>query len=172
MPLDISLENIKKKIGDNRHGFLRKNKYKVILTKMDSSESNLSLFASGVDIPALDYTTTDLDIGGHIIGVTNKWQPAEVTITFYNTGSEYLAINSYSDKLYNQSNHAFGYYDDVVIDITIIELDQMGNPAQEIKYTKCILRGVGPLQLSYDESTSIETFTATFGVGYREVVKH
>lgn len=148
----------------NSSAFLFSNRYQVTLSGISST--NLTTFCCKVDLPSVDYTQVDLDLGGRVVGVPSKMALGDLQLTFYNTGTELKAIHSFCDsKLYVSSTHSVGYYDDVKMDITVVEYDRANTTVLTRKFTSCILKSITPLTLSYAEATEIQQFTIVFSCG-------
>lgn len=142
-------------------GFLYGNKYKVMIG--NNTDMNIILFACKIDIPSIDYAQTDIDIGGNIISTPMKYSKGDIIITFYNTGDELTKFRDYCDKnIFTHNNHSFGYYDDIVMDISVYEYNIKGEPRILHQFQKCMLKSISGLNYSYAESTEVQTFSISF----------
>lgn len=142
-------------------GFLFGNRYRVSMNKINGN--NFTLFCSKVDLPSIDYSLVDFDIGGKIVHTPNKFALGELQLTFYNTGRELKRFHEYCDSsLYIKNTHSIGYYDDIAMDITIFEYNIKNEIAITREFSKCILKSISPLTLSYNEATEVQSFTVGF----------
>lgn len=148
----------------NSSGFLFSNRYKVTMSKLNNE--SFSYFCSKVDLPSIDYVQVDLDIGGKLIHVPNKLSLGDLNLTFYNTGNELKRIHSFCDSnVYVKSTHAVGYYDDIAMDISIIEYNNANTAVLTRTYQDCIIKSVSAISLSYAEATEVQQFTVGFSCG-------
>lgn len=157
-----SIEHFKSAVA-NTTGFLTGNRYKVTLSKLNSG--NLSLFCNKVDLPSIDYTQVDLDIGGKLVHVPSKYALGDIQLTFYNTGPELLAIYNFCNANVYMPNHAIGYYDDIAMDIQVVEYNTADTVILTRKFRSCILKSVSTISLAYAESTEVQQFTISFSCG-------
>lgn len=149
------------KAVNNSTGFLLGNRYQVTMSKLNGI--NMSLFCSKVDLPSIDYAQVDLDIGGKLVHVPNKLSLGDLQLTFYNTGAELKAIHNYCDaSIFIKNTHAIGYYDDIAMDIQVLEYNHKNNLIISRQYANCILKSISPITLSYNEATEVQSFTIGF----------
>lgn len=141
-------------------GFLLGNRYKVTLSKLNSG--NMSLFCSKVDLPSVDYAQVDLDIGGKLIHIPNKMSLGDLQMTFYNTGTELKSVYNFCSGSIYMSSHAIGYYDDIAMDIQILEYNIANSIVMTRNYSDCILKSISPISLAYAEATEVQQFTISF----------
>lgn len=159
----MNVENISNFISavNRSSGFLPGNRYRVVINKLNSA--NFSLFCSKVDLPGIDYVQADFDIGGKMLHTPSKVSLGDLQLTFYNTGKELKAFYQYCDNnVYNNNTHAVGYYDDVAMNISVYEYNRHGSLIITREYSKCIIKSISPLSLSYNESTEVQNFTIGF----------
>lgn len=148
----------------NSSGFLLSNRYKVTMSKLN--DQSLSYFCSKIDLPSIDYAQVDLDIGGKLIHIPSKLSLGDLNLTFYNTGAELKRIHSFCDSnVYMKTSHAVGYYDDVAMDIMIIEYNAANSAVLTRQYQDCIIKSVSPISLAYAEATEVQQFTVGFSCG-------
>lgn len=146
---------------NNSSGFLLGNRYQVTMSKLNGT--NMSLFCSKVDLPSIDYVQVDLDIGGKLVHIPIKLSVGELQLTFYNTGAELKTIHNYCDtNIYIKNTHSIGYYDDIAMDIQVIEFNNKNDIVITRQFSKCILKSISPISLSYNEATEVQSFTIGF----------
>lgn len=145
-------------------GLLFGNRYKVTMSKLNND--TLSYFCSKVDLPSVDYVQVDLDIGGKLIHIPNKMSLGDLNLTFYNTGSELKKFYSFCDSnVYAKSTHSVGYYDDIAMDISVIEYNTANSVAATYTYQDCIIKSISSISLTYAEATEVQQFTIGFSCG-------
>ena len=142
-------------------GFLFGNRYRVVINKI--SGNTFDVFCSRVELPSLDYTPVDFDIGGKIVHTPNKLALGDLQLTFYNTGDEIKKFYEFCDSnIYIRNSHSIGYYDDTAMEITVYEYNFTNEAKVTRKFEKCILKSISPLTLSYNEATEVQSFTVGF----------
>ena len=159
----MAFENISNFISEvnKSSGFLLGNRYRVVINKLNST--NFSLFCSKVDLPGIDYVQADFDIGGKMLHTPSKVSLGDLQLTFYNTGKELKAFHQYCDNnVYNYNTHAVGYYDDIAMEILVYEYNRLGQLVVKREYSKCIIKSISSLSLSYNETTEVQSFTIGF----------
>lgn len=141
------------------------NRYKVTMEKLQGE--NFVYLCNKVDLPSIDYTQVDLDVGGKVVHVPSKFSLGDLQMTFYNTGAELKKFHEFCDsKMFaytsSPATHAVGYYDEVCMNIQVAEYDIKNTQVVTHIFGKCILKSISQLSLSYAPVSDFQQFTISF----------
>jgi hypothetical protein len=134
--------------------------------------SSIGLMANSVTMPTPTYEVKQQYIGGINISIPNRYELGQLDMTLYNTGKEYHMIQKWGEAMYNQKTGSFAYVNDVLANIQIMQYDKAANRVISHIFSGCTLYSYGGIQLTYEESTSIETFNVTIQYRGYTVTKH
>lgn len=121
----------------------------------------IGLMANTVSLPTFSYNAKQQYIGGININVPNMFEQGNIDITFYNTGKEYAAFKKWAEYHYNQSTRAYGYVNDILANVQIIEFDRKGDKILVHTFNGCTLYTYGGIQLAYEEASQVEVFNVS-----------
>lgn len=137
------------------------NKYLGLFTKTYSTNpfpTNFGYMINSLTLPTFSYNAVQQYIGGVEIPVVNLFQQGQLDMTLYNTGKEYESVYKWGEEHYNQYSKAYGYLNDIYATFKIFEYDRTGNKVITHTFDRCTLYTYGGLQLSYEDSSQVETF--------------
>ena len=114
--------------------------------------------ASSVSMPTYTYNATLQYVGGVNIVVPNIHEQGQLDMTVYNTGDTYKTIQKWANLHYNPKKKTYGYVNDYLVNIKILELNRTAGVILTHIFTGCTIYTYGGIQLTYEESTAIEVF--------------
>lgn len=114
---------------------------------------------SAITLPQLAIDSEPTYVGGTTVMVPNGFQQGNLDITLYNTGPELKIMHMWLAETYNQSNRAYGYFDDVKCDLKVMQFATNGDLVQTMTFTDCTIYNLGGLNFNYAPTTEIQTFT-------------
>lgn len=84
----------------------------------------------------------------------------ELTLTFYETEyeRERLFFSNWMNEIYNEKTNRFGFYNNYVKNVTIIQYDTKGNITYECDCIDAFPSNVSPLDKAYGATDTIPTF--------------
>ena len=144
-------------------GFLFSNRYRIDITQLRGE--SYSAFANRVELPGIDFVQTDFDACGKILHTPSKFSIGDLQVTFFNSGKEYHGVLLLFSKIFNARTRAFGYFKDIVSNITVTQFSRTNEPVLQMTYLLCSLKSISGLALNYAEATEPQTFTVTFSCG-------
>lgn len=151
----LDIDNIKDLIKSPLFG----NRYVAVFSGNDVfSNKNFGYMVNNITLPTYVYNAKQQYIGGINTIVVNMFEQGQLDMTVYNTGDEYNTIYKWGEKHYNQKTRCYGYMNDIYAELRIYEYDRASNIVLTHIFEKCNLYTYGGLQLTYEESTQIETF--------------
>ena len=121
-------------------------------------DENSGILVNSVSIPTYTYNAKLQYVGGVNVVVPNLYEQGQLDITIYNTNNTYKTFQKWSNMHYNQRTRKYGYVNDYIANIKIIEFDKAANSILTHIYEGCTLYTYGGIQLTYEESSAIETF--------------
>lgn len=137
------------------------NRYKVVMNKITGD--NFIYYCNKVTLPSIEFTQLDLDTGGHVIHVPHKMTLGNLELTFFNTGAELTKFHQWCDQnMYIHDTHAIGYYDDVKMNIAVMEYNIANKLAISRTFTGCILTSISAVNLTYESASALQEFTIGF----------
>ena len=124
-------------------------------------DSTIGLMANSVSMPSFTYNVKQQYVGGININIPNSFEQGQLDITLYNTGKEYYSIQKWGELHYDQNKKTYSYVNDILVNIQIMQYDRSINEVLKHIFSGCTLYTFGGVQLSYEESSAIETFNLT-----------
>ena len=131
----------------------------------DTFPSGLGFLVNTMSLPTVNYNPKLQYIGGINVVIPTILEQGQLDFTMYNTGREYSTIKNWCDTIYNPKTRAYSYINDVLASIKVMEFYKSANMIVTHTFSGCSLYQFGGLQLTYEESTAIETFQVS--VHYR-----
>lgn len=139
------------------------NRYIVFFSGAGSASRNLfsdeyGRFASTISMPTYTYNATLQYVGGVNIVIPNIHEQGQIDMTIYNTGDTYRTIQKWANLHYNPKKKTYGYVNDYLVNMKILELDRASGVILTHIFSGCTIYTYGGIQLTYEEATTVEVF--------------
>lgn len=121
-------------------------------------DKNIGFLVNTISMPTVNFNMKVHYVGGINVSIPTVIEQGQLDFTMYNTGNEYNTIKKWCDCVYNPKTRSYGYINDTLISVNIMEFDKAANKILTHKFDGCSLFQFGGTQLTYEESTTVETF--------------
>lgn len=139
------------------------NRYIVFFAGAGNSSRNIfgdefGRYVNSVSLPTQTYNSTQQYIGGVNISIPNIYEQGQIDMTMYNLGDNYRLIQKWSNLHYNARTRTYGYVNDYIVNVKILELDRAAGIILTHIFNGCTIYTYGGIQLTYEEATAVEVF--------------
>ena len=117
---------------------------------------NFGKLVNTVSMPTQTFNGKLQYMGGISIVIPNAYEQGQLDMTMYNIGDNYKIIKQWSELHYNQARRFYGYVNDYVANIKILEFDHQTHKILEHQFEGCTLYTWGGINLSYEEASQFE----------------
>jgi hypothetical protein len=140
------------------------NKYQVVAGGFPAWDQ-IYLMAKSVSLPAFAYQVIEsgLTQSGYLIASPGKMEKENISIEFYNRGTEYEIFYNEMDRIWSQEHNCVAWHDEITHDLTIFQMDACGSVQTRINYFNCVLTSLSGLEFSYS-ANDVQTFKTEWAI--------
>jgi hypothetical protein len=154
------------------NGLSRTNRYAVNFTLPDLNSGivrNALLLCESVNLPSLNYATSETRTFGEVTHMPYERQYGEVSMIFYVDKDMTVKgiFDTWMDSIQDPTTRTFNYYDEYAKDITIEVQDLENRKTYEVILHEAYPKNIGAIQLS-SESRGIMKMQVNFVYKYYE----